>query len=133
LGFVVSAICVIHFACVTLLVGMTSSAAAQIAPATVACRTTSAPALDFGVPSAQVPNVDKAAIIEIQCSSATPYKISLDAQMAAGATVVVRKLSDRDASANYLLYFDGQPANTANNTVVPPGNDPDTVRMTVTY
>lgn len=133
LGFVVSAICVIHFSCVALLVGMTSSTAAQTAPATVSCKTTSAPALDFGVPGAQAPNVDKAAIIEIQCSSATPYKISLDAQTAAGATVVVRKLSNRDASENYLLYFDGEPANTTNNTVVPSGNDPDTVWVTVTY
>jgi spore coat protein U-like protein len=132
-GFVVSAICVIHVVCVALLVGMTSSTAAQIAPAAVACTTTSAPALDFGVPSAQAPNVSKAAIIEIQCSSATPYKISLDAQTAAGASVVLRQLSDRDASANYLLYFDGEPANTANNTVVPSGNRPDTVRVTVTY
>lgn len=88
-GFVVSAICVIHVVCIALLAGMTSSTAAQIAPAAVA-------------------------------------------QTAAGATVVVRKLSGRDASANYLLYFDGQPANTANNTVVPRGN-PDTVRVTVTY
>jgi hypothetical protein len=78
LGFVVSAICVIHVVCISLLAGMTSSTAAQIAD-------------------------------------------------------VVRKLSDRDASANYLLYFGGEPANTASNTVVPSGNDPDTVRVTVTY
>jgi spore coat protein U-like protein len=131
-GFVVSAIRVIHVVCVALLVGMASPAAAQIAPAAVSCRTTSAPALDFGVQSAQAPNVSKAAIIEIRCSSATPYNISLDAETTAGATVVVRKLSERDATANYLLYRDGEPANTASNTVAT-GNDPDTVRVTVTY
>ena len=121
LGIVVSAI--LHLVCVALLISTTPSTAAQIAPATVSCRTTSAPALEFGVPSGQAPNIDQAAIIEIQCSSATPHKISLDAQMAAGPTVVVRKLRDRDNSANYLLYRDGESANTANNTV----------RVTVTY
>ena len=116
LGFVVSAICVIHVACVVLLAGMTSSTAAQIPSAAVSCRTTSGP-------SAQAPNASKAAIIEIRCSSATPYNFSVDAQPAAGASVVVRNLSGRDASANYLLYFDREPANTENNTV----------RVTVTY
>jgi spore coat protein U-like protein len=159
LGFVVSAICVIHVVCVALLVGMTSSTAAPIAPAVVSCRTTSAPVLDFGVQNAQTPHVNKAAIIEIQCSGATPYNIGLDAETAAGATVVVRKLSPRDASANYLLYLDGERANTANNTIgteisaetldgvaqthaiyarlttetAASGNDSDTVRVTVTY
>jgi spore coat protein U-like protein len=146
-GFVVSAIRAIHVVCVALLVGMTSSTAAQIAP--VSCRTTSAPALDFGVQGAQAPNVNRAAILEIHCSSATPHNISLDAETAAGAIVVVRKLSERDATANYLLYRDGERANTTDNTVgaktspaihgrlttetAPSGNDPDTVRVTVTY
>lgn len=123
LGFVVSAIRVIHVVCVALLVGIASSTAAQIEPAAVSC----------SVQSAQAPNLDRAAIIEIQCSSATPHNISLDAETAAGATVVVRKLSDSDTAANYLLYLDGEPANTAGNTVMPSGNHPDTVRVTVTY
>jgi hypothetical protein len=123
LGFIVSAICTIHVVCVALLVGMSPSRAAQIDPAAVSCSVQSAPA----------PNVDKAAIIEIRCSSATPHKISLDAETAAGTTVVVRKLSDSDTSTNYLLYRDGAPANTAGNTVVPSGNHPDMVRVMVTY
>jgi spore coat protein U-like protein len=142
-GFVVSAIRAIHVVCVALLVGMTSSTAAQIAP--VSCRTTSAPALDFGVQGARAPNVNRAAILEIRCSSATPYNISLDAETAAGAIVVVRKLSERDATANYLLYRDGERANTVGaktspaihgrltTETAPSGNDPDTVRVTVTY
>jgi spore coat protein U-like protein len=113
LGFIVSAICIIHVVCVALLVGMSSSTAAQIDPAAVSCSVQSAPA----------PNVDKATIIAVQCSSATPHKISLDAETAADAIVVVRKLSDSDTSANYLLRLDGEHANTANNTV----------RVTVTY
>jgi spore coat protein U-like protein len=116
LGFVVSAICVVHVVCVALLAGMTSSTAAQT-PAAVSCKASSAPALDFGVQGAQAPNVNAASIVEIQCSSATPYTIGFDAEPATGTAVVVRKLSDRDATVNYLVYLDGDQANTANNTV----------------
>lgn len=119
-GFVVSALRIIQVVCVAFLVGLIPSRAAQIASGAASC----------SVQSTQAPNVDKAAIIEIQCSGVTPDEISLTA---AGATSVIRKLSDSDTSANYLLSPDKEPANTAGNTVVPAGKRPDTVRVTVTY
>jgi spore coat protein U-like protein len=124
------------------------------------CVINSASTLNFGSQGVLVANVDNTSTLQVQCTNATPYNISLDAGTGSGATVATRKMSSGANTITYSLYRDSGRATVWGNTVgtntvsgigngasqaytvygrVPPQTTPaaatytDTITVTVTY
>jgi spore coat protein U-like protein len=82
------------------------------------CTINSAAALNFGssvgILSA---NIDQTSLINITCTSGTPFNIGLDAGTATGATVTTRKMTNGSNTISYALYSDSGRTTNWGNTV----------------
>ena len=124
------------------------------------CTVVSATAINFGSMATIAANVDQTSTLTVNCSSTTPYTVSLGLGGGTGATVASRKMMSGANLVNYTLYRDalrtqlwGTTIGTdtvagtgtgANQTltiygrvpaqaVPPPGTYNDAVTVTVTY
>jgi spore coat protein U-like protein len=127
------------------------------------CSIVSTQAISFGQVAAIGANIDQTSTLTVNCSSTTPYTVSLSAGNGTGATVATRKMMSGTNAVNYTLFRDaartqiwgitttgttpdvfsgtGSGANQAitifarvpAQTVPPPGNYSDSVTITVTF
>ena len=125
-----------------------------------ACTLSGTSAVGFGTQGVLTANADATGSLAVQCTSRTPYAVSLDAGAGTGATTALRRLTSGAATVDYALYRDSSrtlawgntpgtdtvagTGNGGNQTLkvygrVPPQASPapgsyaDTVNVTVTY
>ncbi len=157
-------------ACLAGILGMALPVAAHAATATgtlnlsititASCSVVSATAVNFGSVASIPGNIDQTSTLTVNCSSTTPYTVSLGVGGGSGATTAVRKMTNGANVVNYSLYQDvgrttlwgsvigtdtvagtGSGANqtltiyarTPTQVVPPPGVYTDAVTVTITY
>ena len=70
------------------------------------CTLASSSAVALGTQGVLTANTDATGTLGVQCTTSTPYTVSLDAGAGTGATTTTRKLTAGAATVDYALYRD---------------------------
>jgi spore coat protein U-like protein len=81
------------------------------------CVLSSSSGIAFGATGVLSSNTDATGTLGVQCTSSTPYTVSLDAGGGTGATTATRKLTSGGSTINYVLYRDSARTLTWGNTI----------------
>jgi spore coat protein U-like protein len=73
---------------------------------TASCSVVSASAVSFGSVASIAANNDQTSSLIVNCSSTTPYTVSLGVGGGTGATTAIRKMTNGANAVNYTLYSD---------------------------